>query len=530
MKSIILSIIAVLSTLFLSNAVLSDDENYETSNLEKLCQKSPQNSLCKNKNNFISLDERDGYELDCQLSPSLFTTVEKCKVLENDRQLIVYIEEKTSEHLDVKNIKEIKISLDDIFVFNSQWWLGDTNLLFKKVENSFGLFSGIEIGFIDRSTPKYSSSNGSSSKFLTMSFSNSGNINKILEKVESWRYYLPDRSTLEQEFNNNQEDINHHNSIVNHRAIKRLLETNECPYCDLRNANLVNADLEGANLEGAILSGANLEKANLKNAYLVNAQLDNANLFQANLEEAKLTFASLASATLVESSLKIANLQYANLEGADLSKSNLEGQKFRATYLNNANLDNAKLNEATLKCVNLQSASLKNTKLVEANLSNCTIKRRGNRGLPAISNSVNNERLNRANVSKSDYLPEHILSLSPIVGFLFAGADKFSLSSNLSGANLNGANLIGTDLTGVNLTDANLSHANLDSTELKDANLSNTNMINANISNANFQNSNLCDAIMPDLSISEQGCIQDKQDSKPNEKSEAEEESKAEED
>ncbi len=46
--------------------------------------------------------------------------------------------------------------------------------------------------------------------------------------------------------------------------LKRLLDTNQCPgcnlsYADLRGANLSYADLRGANLTGANLRGANLK-------------------------------------------------------------------------------------------------------------------------------------------------------------------------------------------------------------------------------------------------------------------------------
>lgn len=55
--------------------------------------------------------------------------------------------------------------------------------------------------------------------------------------------------------------------------LKRLLETKQCPGCDLR-----NADLRGANLSYADLRGANLSNADLRGANLTGADLRGANL------------------------------------------------------------------------------------------------------------------------------------------------------------------------------------------------------------------------------------------------------------
>ena len=60
--------------------------------------------------------------------------------------------------------------------------------------------------------------------------------------------------------------------------VKRLLETNQCPGCDLDGANLNKANLQGANLQGAKLSGANLSGAILKQANLTEANLIDVNL------------------------------------------------------------------------------------------------------------------------------------------------------------------------------------------------------------------------------------------------------------
>ena len=60
--------------------------------------------------------------------------------------------------------------------------------------------------------------------------------------------------------------------------LKRLLETNQCPGC-----NLSNADLRGVNLSYADLRGANLSYADLRGANLTGANLSGANTKGAKL-------------------------------------------------------------------------------------------------------------------------------------------------------------------------------------------------------------------------------------------------------
>ena len=69
----------------------------------------------------------------------------------------------------------------------------------------------------------------------------------------------------------------------NPKHLKRLIDTNQCPRCDLRNADLKGANLRGANLRGANLRGANLRGANLRGADLKGANLQGADLKDANL-------------------------------------------------------------------------------------------------------------------------------------------------------------------------------------------------------------------------------------------------------
>lgn len=76
--------------------------------------------------------------------------------------------------------------------------------------------------------------------------------------------------------------------------VAKLKETNSCPGCDLRGADLSYALLNDADLGGANLAGANLE-----GAYLDTANLSGADLSGANLEGADLTNANVKGANFV---------------------------------------------------------------------------------------------------------------------------------------------------------------------------------------------------------------------------------------
>jgi len=75
----------------------------------------------------------------------------------------------------------------------------------------------------------------------------------------------------------------------NPNHMKQLDKTNNCPGCDLSNANLANLDMYGANLTGANLSGANLTDASFNDANLTDANLKGANLKGTNFAGAKLS-------------------------------------------------------------------------------------------------------------------------------------------------------------------------------------------------------------------------------------------------
>lgn len=247
-------------------------------------------------------------------------------------------------------------------------------------------------------------------------------------------------------------------------ALKKLLATQECENCDLRNvnlagANLEKANLEGVNLQGSNLSGANLKGANLKGAtltganlqgaILVNTQLQNAQLSQALLESAFLAGANLEGAALVGASLMgasladvkqdaVTNLMSANLENAMLTNANLGSVRLIDAYLKGASLENANLKNANLKGANLKDANLKNSTLSGANLE----------GVNLIGVNLERAQLLGANLEEAQ------LSDAKMSGAVL-------VSAMLSGAELSGANLEGAVMYGVSLDDVNLDGVNL---------------------------------------------------------------------
>ncbi len=66
----------------------------------------------------------------------------------------------------------------------------------------------------------------------------------------------------------------------NPEQLRRLIDTNSCPGCDLSGADLSGTNLSGANLEGANLSRANLRNANLSGAKLKGATMPDGSIHQ----------------------------------------------------------------------------------------------------------------------------------------------------------------------------------------------------------------------------------------------------------
>ncbi len=120
---------------------------------------------------------------------------------------------------------------------------------------------------------------------------------------------------------------------------QKLLDTGECPGCNLSGVDLTGTKLKGANLEGADLSGANLQEVNLKGA---------------NLKGANLQSARLADAILIKVDFENADLSDANLHWADLSKANLKNANMERAYLVKAFFYKADLTGANMSGVQSQ--------------------------------------------------------------------------------------------------------------------------------------------------------------------------------
>jgi uncharacterized protein YjbI with pentapeptide repeats len=505
-----------------TNPILAESTITE---LENFCSKYKQNLICKNQESYISLETWKKNETTCFLATEWKNEAKKCKVVANDKKLTIYIEDGILSKVlpNTLKTKAMTISLDEIFTFDAQWWLGDiaevkntqsTNAAssenyqapsseVKTTENSAGIFPELNIGFIAASN----STEDSNGKFLTIT---SNRLFQIIEEIEAWRYYLPDLITFEQQLKSK---ANNKDSSTNFSGnIAKLLETNQCFRCDLRNADLAGLDLENANLQGANLSGANLSETKLKQAYLLGANLNKANLVKADLESVNLMFASLIKADLFDAKLKGANLQNTNLSNTNLTEAELNAKAFKATSLKNANLSGAILTNADLRCVDFNSANLKNANLSGADLSECQ-----KSSAVDFTTKLSALGLNGRGVSANIAINvlNNVNNVLNLVGVL-AGSQSvtvtttqlnFTLVSNLRSANLSGANLTDANLSEANLTDTNLSNAILVEPKFSANILSNTNFINTDISEIDFKDPvSICEAIFNDKYIYEEYC------------------------
>lgn len=516
-----------------SLSALAEPEEPEMNELEALCAKFRHNSACEDQDSYIFLEEWKQNETLCSLATEWKNEEKKCRVMVEGNKLTIDVEdgavfESLPNTFKTKTMS-IDLDLDEIFAFDAQWWLADVEVTTvenylsgansnesnnrsdrqeyssRTTKNAAGAFTELQIGFISQAD-----NSATDAKFLTIS---SKNLHQIIEQMEAWRFYLPDLTAFESQLKAIS-DQNPPTSVASN--VTKLKDTNQCPGCDLRNAELSELELENANLRGANLAGANLAKTKLKSAYLLGAKLTEANLVDANLETANLMFASLVKADLSEANLKGANLQNTNLRNADLSGAELKAKDLKGTSLKNANLNNANLTDADLRCVDFQSASLKNANLTNIDLSPCEETIEGF----LHSSQLSNIRLNDVGTPFTAH--DDILNVVNIVGNLIKAAINpsaevvLSLSfpkvnyrqaGSLSGANLNGADLTDADLSGVNLTDTNLSNAILVDTKLKDNYLSNANFIATNIEEVDFKDPIfICEATFSDESVYEEYC------------------------
>ena len=112
------------------------------------------------------------------------------------------------------------------------------------------------------------------------------------------------------------------------QQLMRILESRQCPACDLKDADLVQADLRNAQLTGAQLQGANLS----------GARLDGADLRDTNLRFTSLAGASLRGADLRGSDLTGTDLRQSDLTGAALSPNGLSRSHWQQAQGVNLNL------------------------------------------------------------------------------------------------------------------------------------------------------------------------------------------------
>ena len=510
-KTLLSSAIASMLLLGQGSAIAQPKQIY--SEIDDYCFESPQNSICENKESYISLEKWDKHRTECALTAEW--EEKKCKVIAGDRELIVYVEQEVlSESLpNTLTTEEIRIPLDNMFAFDTQWWLANTKTNILQAVNVIGSFPNLKIGFI----PIADDSTNPSGKFLIIS---AKSLHRTVEEIESWRYYLPNTEAFAAQLKFDPNRIDKTQSIASNVA--KLEETGECAYCNLEGADLTEMNLDKVNLQGANLQGANLQGSSLKEAYLLGANLNQANLYQADLEEINLIFASLENADLADTSLKGANLQNANLNNALLNAANLNPDRLDNTNLKNASLVSADLSDADLRCTNLQSANFAKANLAGADLSSCEHK-----SDRAPSNLKLNNRGGFLKDLRFNSGAETVSGILQIAGYVANSINNpassntlnvtretiYHLDSNLASADFSGANLTDANLTNALLTDINLSQAILDNTKFQDNDLSNANFINTDIAEVDFGKDpvSICEATFSDESIYDEYCYEEEE-------------------
>ena len=501
---------SLLACSFPGNAIAQSSQ--EISEIDDYCYHNREDSICANKDSYISLENWKNHRTECAMAAEW--EEKKCKVVVGDRELIIYVEKDilSKSFPDTLTTEEIRIPLDNMFAFNTQWWLASTKATIARAVDVIGSFPNLKIGYVPVATES-----DSSGKFLTIS---AKSLHRTVEEIESWRYYLPDLQTFEAKLKYDSSKVDTQQTVASN--IAKLEETGECAYCNLENADLTKMDLYQVNLQGANLQGANLEEASLEEAYLLGANLNQANLYKAKLEEVNLMFASLENADLSETNIKGANLQNTNLNNALLNGAELKSDKLDNTSLKNASLINADLSDANLQCTDLQSANFKNANLTKVNFSSCEhesdrapsnlkLSNRGgllqnlrfNGGLEVVSGilDITAAVLTTINDPTSTYTPNS------------SRKTIYHLDSNLASANFSGANLTDANFKNAQLTDVNLSQAILDNTKFANNNLSNANFIDTDISEVDFGDEPIaiCEATFSDEVIYEEYCFEEEE-------------------
>jgi uncharacterized protein YjbI with pentapeptide repeats len=439
----------VLTTLLVTLPVSIRAEDIDLRTRYELCSRFPDNPKCEGYDVPVLMDNRPGYPINCLFRLAVHGSPSRqCKIeLTNDGGITAYQE--TGDPVEYLNNQRTTIAIpiahSQIFSLNYQAQRRTSKVFLFIKESDY--FGGLEIGFLAESASVY----GNRSNFVNF-YTSPAIAASLHHKLARSRSLLSSSEIVEFI------SVGDSDASNTAEAVQRLQETKICIRCNLSGANLEDIDLSGVNLEGANLEGATLRESQLTSAYLMGANLRRANLLEAKLTSSELRFAILAGAELTHANLQGANLSHADLQGANLSEAHL----IAPTTMQQTNLANAILKEADLRGINLEGANLVGANLEDADLRST--------------------RLNGATIP--------ILNPSMIVDpGLFTIQTVVEFTTNLRGANLSGANLTRTDLDNALLLNANLSNAILNKTDLDDA--------------------NLCNAMMPDGSMSSQGCEKD---------------------
>ena len=150
--------------------------------------------------------------------------------------------------------------------------------------------------------------------------------------------------------------------------LKRLIETGDCPGCNLEEADLRRLDLTGANLEGA----------NLKDANLFYTILDGANLSGADMSFTNLAYVRALTIVIDEPDSDGQNLTIpaqfvgANLEGSLLNYADFSGAVMEQTNFQDAYIHKTSFVDSDLSLSNFETTFVHDVDLRGANLCGST--------------------------------------------------------------------------------------------------------------------------------------------------------------
>jgi|GEM_PF-416352 len=482
MKSQFLALALSFCSLMLGGQA-SAQEDVERELLE-FCKRSPLNSRCKGVKAPISLKEREGIEVECQLRFGGNDKIESCKYFVEGDTLTVYVEVgEQIEMLDnLQPTKEIKITSENLLFFPTvsdyKWKIKFKTQVDLLLESDYDLFFKLE-----------EKAKGNRSNRISIYFKNlirdikRGKEQDLIKFLQSKQRLNTDKKAIDSKLENLQSTSA---NLTQSQAIQRLLDDKSCVRCDLSGADLSEADLENANLEGANLSNAILTDANLDRAYLLGANMQNAVLNNSSLKYAELPYSSLNGADLHSARFSASNLIGTSLVNANLSSAELNDfTSLKFSNLNNANLEGAKLEGVNLNDANLRSANLKNASVS----SDAVIKRNTAYIVKSSFKNANLTDANLTNITASGV----VFDRANLSNAVLAEAD---LSVSKFGKNELFNSLMEADLTNADLSNSQLDRANFSGARLQDANLN----------NANLESAVLCKTTMPDGSISEAGC------------------------